>query len=93
MSANLTINMPADLNSGTMAIYLPANAVVGGNNGGSYAWLVDSETMTVRQTAVTVGHLTGSEVEIVEGVSTGDRIAVSGVQHLAENMRIRELAK
>ncbi len=68
------------------------DCVFASNAGGSYVWLVDSETMTVSQTAVTVGQLSGSEVEIVEGVSTGDRIAVSGVQHLAEDMRIRELA-
>ena len=92
MSANVSIQLPTDLEAGTMAIYLPANAVVGGNNGGSFVWIVDSESMTVRQTPVTVGQLTGSEVEIVEGVSTGDRIAISGVQHLAENMRIRELS-
>ena len=75
-----------------MAIYLPANAVVGGDDGGSFVWKVDGNSMTVSQAAVTVGQLTGSEIEIVDGLSTGDRIAISGVQHLAENMRIRELS-
>jgi RND family efflux transporter MFP subunit len=93
MSANVTIKMPADLDAGTMAIYLPANAVVGGNDGGSFVWKIDSERMTVSRAAVTVGQLTGSEIEIVDGVRTGDRIAVSGVQHLTENMRVRELQK
>jgi len=91
MSANLSVNLPTNLQSESIAIYLPANAVVGGNEGGSYVWKVDGESMTVKQTAVTVGQLTGSEIEIVEGVSIGDRIAVSGVQHLSEDMRIREL--
>lgn len=91
MSANVSINIPTDLEAGTTTIYLPANAVVGGNDGNSFVWKVDSESMTVSQAAVTVGQLTGSDVAIVEGVSTGDRIAISGVQHLTEDMRIREL--
>ena len=91
MSATLTINVSADLEEGQMTIYLPANAVVGGDDGRSYVWQVDSGNMTVSRTAVTVGQLTGSEIEIVEGLSVGDRVAVSGVQHLTDDMRIREL--
>ncbi len=91
MSATVTINLPANLEEGQMTIYLPANAVVGGDEGGSFVWKVDSGTMTVGRAAVTVGQLTGSEIEIVEGLSVGDRVAVSGVQHLTDDMRIREL--
>ena len=91
MSATVTVNVPANLEVGQMTIYLPANAVVGGDDGGSFVWKVDSGTMTVGRAAVTVGQLTGSEIEIVEGLSVGDRVAVSGVQHLTDDMRIREL--
>ncbi len=74
-----------------MTFYLPANAVVGGDDGRSYVWKVDSGNMTVSRTPVTVGELTGSEIEIADGLSVGDRIAVSGVQLLTDDMRIREL--
>ena len=47
--------------------------------------------MTATLAPVTVGQLTGSEMEVLDGLGTGDRIAVSGMQHLAEGMRVREL--
>ena len=70
---------------------VPANAVVGGNDGGSYVWKITGEPMTATMAPVTVGQLTGAEIEILDGLDDGDRIAVSGVQHLAEGMRVREL--
>ena len=47
--------------------------------------------MTVTVAPVTVGQLSGSELEILDGLEAGDRIAVSGVQHLTEGMKVREL--
>jgi len=35
--------------------------------------------------------MSGSELEILDGLESGDRIAVSGVQHLTEGMLVREL--
>jgi multidrug efflux pump subunit AcrA (membrane-fusion protein) len=66
--------------------------VVGGNDGGSYVWRVDGNPMTVTMVPVTTGQLNGSEIEILSGLEPGDRIAVSGVQHLTEGMPVRELA-
>ena len=92
MSATVTVNISQDiLAEQQTAVLVPSGAVVGGDDGGSYVWTVDSETMSVSLTAVTVGQLGGSEIEIVDGLNMGDRIAVSGVQHLAEGMRVREL--
>ncbi len=64
---------------------------VGGDDGGSYVWKVDAAAMTVSLAPVTAGQLSGSEIDILEGIATGDRIAVSGVQHLADGMKISEL--
>ncbi len=91
MSATVTVKIPTGIEADQVSVYLPVGAVVGGNDGGSFVWKVDSDSMTVSQAPVTVGQLSGSEVEIVDGLSTGDRIAVSGVQHLRDGMRIREL--
>jgi multidrug efflux pump subunit AcrA (membrane-fusion protein) len=46
--------------------------------------------MTVHLAPVSAGKLSGSQISIVEGLAAGDRIAVSGIQHLAEGMKIRE---
>jgi len=91
MSATVTVSIPSDIEGIGSALQIPANAIVGGDDGGSYVWKVDTATMTVSLSAVTPGQLSGSEIDILEGLATGDRIAVSGVQHLAEGMKISEL--
>jgi multidrug efflux pump subunit AcrA (membrane-fusion protein) len=73
------------------AVQIPANAIIGGNDGGSYVWMVDGDTMTVSLAPVTPGQMSGSTITILDGLSSGNRIAVSGVQHLAEGMQVREL--
>lgn len=91
MSATVTVRIDPDMAGLEDAVRIPANAIVGGNDGGSYVWKVDYATMTVSLAPVTAGQMSGSSITIVDGLSNGDRIAVSGVQHLAAGMRIREL--
>ena len=40
---------------------------------------------------VTVGQLTGGEIEIVSGLEDGDTIAVLGASNLTEGMKVRPL--
>ena len=91
MSATVTVRIDPDAAGLQNAVQIPANAVVGGTDGGSHVWLVESTTMTVSLTPVTVGQMSGSSITVIEGLSTGDRIAVSGIQQLAEGMTVREL--
>ncbi len=91
MSATVTVRLAENLQDAPLRILVPANAVVGGNSGGSYVWKITGDLMTATMAPVTIGQLTGSEVEVLEGLESGDRIAVSGVQHLTEGMRVREL--
>lgn len=93
MSANLTISVPEDFEGLSDTLRIPANAVVGGDDGNSYVWKVDASTMKVTLAPVTVGQLSGTEINIIDGLVVGDRIAVSGVQHLSDGMKIRELTK
>jgi RND family efflux transporter MFP subunit len=92
MSATVTVRVAEGMDSAPFRVLVPASAVVGGNDGGSYVWKITGDPMVATMTPVEVGQLSGSEIEIVEGLVDGDRIAVSGVQHLAEGMRVRELA-
>jgi len=92
MSATVTVTIDADLIGLDDAVQIPANAIVGGNDGGSYVWKVDGETMTVSLSPVTPGQMSGSMITILDGLIAGDRIAVSGVQQLADGMKVRELA-
>jgi RND family efflux transporter MFP subunit len=92
MSATVSVTIDTDLVAGLEnAVQIPVNAVVGGNDGGSYVWKVDDAAMTVGLAPVTAGQMSGSSITIVDGLAAGDRIAVSGVQHLAEGMKVREL--
>ena len=91
MSATVTVQMAEGFDAAPLRILVPANAVVGGNDGGSYVWKIQGDPMAATLAPVTLGQLTGSEMEILDGLESGDRIAVSGVQHLAEGMRVREL--
>ena len=70
---------------------LPANAVVPDETGGSFVWLVDSETMAVQKTPVQVGELSESNVQITQGLNRGQWVAISGVHHLREGMVVRRL--
>ncbi len=91
MSATLTVAVPEGALDIDARILVPANAVVGGNDGGSFVWMVQGDPLTATMAPVTVGSLSGSEIEVLDGLDAGDRIAVSGVQHLTEGMRVREL--
>jgi RND family efflux transporter MFP subunit len=91
MSATVTVRVNADAVGLDNAVRIPANAVIGGNDGGSYVWKLDEATMTVNPASVTVGQMSGSQITITAGLETGDRIAVSGVQRLDEGMKVREL--
>lgn len=90
MSASVSVTIPRGVEEGDLAVHLPANAVLGANDGSSYVWVVGSD-MAVRPVTVEIGNLSGADIQIVGGLGEGDRVAVSGVQHLRDGMRVREL--
>jgi RND family efflux transporter MFP subunit len=72
---------------------IPAIAVVGGEASSSKVWIVDREKMTVHGRKVTTGNLTGTDsMEIIEGLKSGDTIAITGVNLLREGMQVRDLS-
>ena len=77
----------------TTEILIPAVAVAADENGNAYVWRVHADTMEVSRAAVTLGEMSGSDVQINSGLNAGDRIAISGVAHLQEGMKVRPLEK
>jgi multidrug efflux pump subunit AcrA (membrane-fusion protein) len=68
--------------------------VVADEAGNSQIWIVDKETMKVSRRPVKTGDLTGTDsIEIVEGLKSGEMIAVSGVSRLREGMQVADLSK
>jgi RND family efflux transporter MFP subunit len=47
--------------------------------------------LVAKRRPVKLGMASGSEIEIVDGLQPGDRIAIAGVTHLREGMKVRDL--
>jgi RND family efflux transporter MFP subunit len=71
-------------------ILVPVSAVSTDAAGTSTTWVLGPDE-TVSRRPVKLGEMTGGQVEIVEGLQPGERIAVAGVTHLREGMKVRDL--
>jgi RND family efflux transporter MFP subunit len=71
-------------------ILVPISAVSRVSSGGQVAWVVGADH-TVASRPVRLGEATGGQIEIVDGLQPGDRIAVAGVRALREGMKVRDL--
>jgi RND family efflux transporter MFP subunit len=71
-------------------ILVPISAVYQGSAAEPAVWVVGSE-QTVSRRPVKLGEPSGGKIEIVEGLQPGDRIAVAGVTHLRDGMKVRDL--
>jgi RND family efflux transporter MFP subunit len=72
-------------------ILVPISAVFRDSKGEQSAWVIGPDE-TVSRRPVKLGEATGSQLEIVEGLQAGDRIAVAGVAHLFEGIKVRDLS-
>jgi len=70
---------------------IPSQSVATGDDGGAYVWKVNPQTLEVSRTAVQVGELTGGDILVRSGLARGDLVAVSGVHHLSEGMKVRRM--
>jgi RND family efflux transporter MFP subunit len=71
-------------------ILVPVSALVKDAAGEQVAWVVGPD-QTVTRRPVKLGAATGSQIEVVDGLQPGDRIAVAGVSFLREGMKVRDL--
>jgi membrane fusion protein, multidrug efflux system len=71
-------------------ILVPIAAVFKEDSGGQVAWVIGPENKVMRR-PVKIGPPSGTQIEIVEGLGPGDRIAVAGVPFLREGMKVRDL--
>jgi RND family efflux transporter MFP subunit len=71
-------------------ILVPVSAVLREAAGEQVVWVIRPD-QTVTRRPVKLGGATGGEVEVVDGLGAGDRIAVAGATFLREGMRVRDL--
>lgn len=71
-------------------IRIPAIAVMGADNEGSYVWLVNQQDMSVHQTKVELGQMTGEDgIFITDGLIGGELLVVAGMKSLQEGMKVQ----
>ena len=69
---------------------IPAIAVFADEKNQSHVWIIKQPDNTAHARKVTTGKLTGSDqIEILDGIKSGDVIAIAGVSQLREGMRVR----
>lgn len=71
-------------------ILVPISAVFKDSSGGQAAWVLGPD-QTVTRRLVKTGEATGGQIEIMDGLQPGDRIAVAGMTSLREGMKVRDL--
>jgi multidrug efflux system membrane fusion protein len=71
-------------------ILAPISAIFKDSKGEQIVWVMGKEG-TVSRRAVKLGAATAGQIEILEGLQPGDRIAVAGVTFLRDGMKVRDL--
>ncbi|SHG73714.1 efflux RND transporter periplasmic adaptor subunit [Flagellimonas flava] len=89
MAANVTFDF-GDYKSTNNVLVVPAHAV-GEDSNGRFVFLVegDEETSKVKKQEVQLGNLTAQGFEVTSGLSSGQRIAVAGLQTLLDGQEVR----
>lgn len=90
MSAEIEVDISQVLGRKEDVIYVPVTAVFADPEGKdiSLVWVLDEQTRQVEQREVTLGELTGSDVEITSGLKGDERIVTAGVHHLKPGQQV-----
>lgn len=91
MTAKAVAVISAKSHSASGGFLIPVQAARGDESGKPFVWVLDPGTMTVSRSAVDLGQVSGSMVQIVGGLEDGDEIAISGVAQLRDGMQVRRL--
>jgi RND family efflux transporter MFP subunit len=89
MSATVTLVYHRAGILGNRAV-VPIAAIMKDSAGEQAAWVIGAD-QTVSRRKVRIGEATGGQIEIIEGLQPGDRIAVAGVTFLREGMKVSDL--
>ena len=65
------------------------SAVVPGNQGDYYVWVVDEDSMETRRVSVEVGDLTRDRAIVLAGLEVGDRVITAGASTISAGQQVR----
>jgi len=93
MTANVDIDVSTLLGT-ERHITVPVEAVMRHENtatgeSNSTVWVFNPDTNKVTSRTVELGALEGSQVEIIQGVSTGEQVVAAGIHSLTEGLEVR----
>jgi len=91
MTANVHVSR-TDLDDSqvTASVTIPAIAVFADKESQSHVWIIKQPDNTAHARKVTTGNLSGSDqIEILDGIKSGEMIAIAGVSQLREGMQVR----
>jgi RND family efflux transporter MFP subunit len=87
-TVTLTYRLGAESDS---RLLVPVSAVSKDTSSGEQVVWVIGEDQIVKHRPVRIGQAIGGQMEVIEGLRPGDRIAVAGVSFLREGMEVRDL--
>jgi RND family efflux transporter MFP subunit len=71
--------------------WVPARAVQADSGLEPRVWILDPGTMTVSSREVAIGRMSGSMIEITDGLAGGEEIVAVGAPYLAEGMAVTRM--
>lgn len=90
MTATVTLDL-SKLVTSERVKWVPARAVQADSGLRPRVWILDPTTMTVSSAEVVIGRMSGSMIEISEGLSGGEEIVAVGAPYLAEGMGVTRM--
>lgn len=72
-------------------VLVPLNATFSSSQGDSQVWIFDKQSQQVSAKTVTLGQVQDAQVEVLSGLTGGERIVTAGVTQLREGMQVRPL--
>jgi RND family efflux transporter MFP subunit len=89
MTSRVTMFMRTPAVQG-QSFLVPVSAVARDSSGEAVVWVIGKNDSVTRK-PVKIGEPTGDDINILEGLQPGDRIAISGVSFLRQGMKVRDL--
>lgn len=86
MTANVSVDLSAYFEG--ESYFVPVTAVTADADLGAHVWVVDEATGQVSARPVTLGRMSGSTIEVFEGIQPGERVVTAGTGYLGEGMQV-----
>lgn len=97
MSAVVRFDASAVSTRPNQGVYVPTSAVFSETTEAPQAaprvWVYDAQSEQVQQRKITTGSVTGSTIEVIDGLREGEQVVVAGVHALHEGQKVRPWVK